>query len=412
VSTDRRPRLYRQLFRQGEIGWALLVSQAARLPAAMIGLAIILRLAGGTGSYARAGVATAAYVAGVALAGPLLGRAADRLGWRSVLLATALMDAALLILLGLVPVEDTCFVLLTAGGVGLMLPPVAPAMRALWPKVATGSRRELLFSLDATLQETTWIVGPALVALMATFAGSSAPLVASGLLGLAGTLALVGRPVPVPGSAEPVSTHDRMGVWSMGLLTLVTVSLLFASGTGAVQVAVVAFAHLRHASGQSGLLISVWSLGSLVGGLSYGRRATASGAGGLGALLVFVGLGEALLAGSPTTAVLYVVLFIGGTGFAPVIGCLLRVVSDLAPPRAATEAFGWIASGNRIGAAAGAALGGLLVQAAGTRMVFVLAGTATALAGFTAISGRTVLQADARALRAPFTRRHLSSSPR
>jgi MFS family permease len=159
-----------------------------------------------------------------------------------------------------------------------------------------------------------------------------------------------------------------------------------------VQVAVVAFAHLRHASGQSGLLISVWSLGSLIGGLSYGRRATASGAEGLGGLLVLVGVGEALLAGSPTVAVLYVILFLGGMGFAPVIGCLLHVVSDVVPSHSATEAFGWVASGNRAGAAAGAALGGLLVQATGTRMVFVLAGLATALAGVAAISGRTTLQ--------------------
>jgi MFS family permease len=90
--------------------------------------------------------------------------------------------------------------------------------------------------------------------------------------------------------------------------------------------------------------------------------------------------------------VLYVVLFAGGAGFAPVIGCLLRVVGDAVPSPSATEAFGWITSGNRAGAAAGAALGGLLVQAAGTRTVFVLAGTATALAGLAAVAGRTTLR--------------------
>jgi hypothetical protein len=74
-------------------------------------------------------------------------------------------------------------------------------------------------------------------------------------------------------------------------VTLVAVSMLFASGTGAVQVAIVAFAHLHHAAGESGLLICVWALGSLCGGLSYGRRAAAAGADGLGFLLVLVGLG-------------------------------------------------------------------------------------------------------------------------
>jgi len=369
--------------------WALITSQAARVPASMVGLAIILHLAGATGSYAKAGATTAAYIAGVALAGPLLGRATDRYGYRAVLLLTSLVDCALLLALALVPVEDTLVVLATAGAAGLFFPPVVPAVRALWPKMATGAQRELLFSLDATLQETTWIVGPALVAVLATLAGPSTPLVASGFIGLAGTLALVRRPL-VPNASSP-EVYGTGGLWSPGLVTLIVVSVFFAAGTGAVQVAVVAFAHLQHSGGQSGILISVWSLGSLVGGFLYGRRATASGAAGLGLLLVCVGFGEVLLAGSPSVPVLYVLLFVGGMGFAPVIGCLLRLVADVAPGGSVTEAFGWIYSGNRVGAATGAALGGLLVGATGTRTVFILAGLATALAGVTAISARTTL---------------------
>lgn len=380
---------YRTLLRDREILFALVVSQVARLPVGMAGLGILLRISGSTGSFAGAGLATASYVAGVAVSGPLLGRAADRLGYRRLLVVSGALYASGFIALSLVPVRTKVLVMGLCAFSGLSLPPVSSVLRALWPRMAKGDTLEALYALDATLQETAGIMGPALVALLSTLAGPSSALIAAGVMGFVGSVAVVSRPIGF--ASDPVS-GSQCSIWSGRLVTLIGISALFAAGTGMVQVGLVAFASLHSAAHQSGLLISVWCFGSLMGGLLFGRRATALGARGLGFLLMAVAMGEALLAGSPDMAGLYAVLFVGGAGFSPVLGCLFRVVGNVARGVAATETFGWVLSGNRVGSAAGTAIGGMIVGSAGTSLIFLSAATVTALAGAAATYGRTSLE--------------------
>jgi predicted MFS family arabinose efflux permease len=50
------------------------------------------------------------------------------------------------------------------------------------------------------------------------------------------------------------------------------------------------------------------------------------------------------------------------------------LVGDISPSNGSVEAFSWIGSGIQMGAAAGAALGGLLIDDFGTRWSFAFAG--------------------------------------
>jgi len=70
----------------------LVTSAVARLPVAMTGLAIVLRVTRQMGSYSDAGAITAVYVMSGAVLGPRLGRLADRLGRSVVLVTTAAVN--------------------------------------------------------------------------------------------------------------------------------------------------------------------------------------------------------------------------------------------------------------------------------------------------------------------------------
>lgn len=403
------------------VGWLLTTSLVARLPVAMANLAIILRIATATGSYARAGAVTGAYVVGTGLFGPFLGRVADRAGRRPVLLVAAVVNAAGLIALAFIPVRETLVILVVAAVAGASLPPVAPAVRSLWPALVPEDLRSGIYAFDATMQEATFMVGPTLVALLSSLSGPPAALIACGGIGLVGTLAVslhpaIGTPLtadPAPAAAAaataastpaaPGHTDDaadpgRGAVATTGpaapsgdgaprsagrrllhpaglpgLGSLVVIVLVFLASILIVEVTVVAFAGHHHASGQAGLLLAAWSTGSMVGGFSFGARSAHAGSRVLAPLMLAAAVGFLCLAAAPGVGVLYGLLFLAGMSIAPGFSCIYGLVGQLAPATGSVEAFSWIASGIQMGAAGGAALGGLLVEDIGTRWSFVFA---------------------------------------
>ena len=355
------------------MAWLLSMSLVARLPVAMVSLAIILRISRATGSYARAGLVTAAYVVGTGLVMPLVGRLADRVGPRRVLVVAGALNAAGLITLAFVSVHDTAALVVVAAVTGASVPPVAPAVRSLWRHLVRPDLVGGLFAMDATLQEVTFMVGPALVALVAALAEPAAALVVCGLIGFAGAVAVAAHPALGRSFKEP-SPGPRQPVNLAGLATLVVIILMFLAAIVIVEVAVVAFAGHHQAPNQAGLLLSVWSLGSMAGGFVLGARMVRSGASALAPLLVASALGFALLSLAPNVAVLYGLMFLGGIAIAPAFSCLYWLVGELAPQGSSVEAFSWVASGIQIGAAIGAAVGGLLVQDFGTRVAVLCAG--------------------------------------
>ena len=368
------------MLRTPAVAWLLGTSLIARLPVAMVNLAIILRIARATGSYARAGLVTAAYVIGTGLVMPFVGRLADRAGRRPVLLIAGVLNAVGLVVLAFVPVGDTAALLIVAAAAGASVPPVAPAVRSLWRHLAPPNLLSGLFAMDATLQEVAFMIGPSLVAVAAAIAEPAAALVACGVIGFIGTLAVVAHPAIAREAGERAGRRQRVDL--PGLVTLVALILLFLTGIVIVEVAVVAFAGHHHASNQSGLLLTVWSAGSLAGGLLFGARMAHSGATVLAPLLAASALGFALLSLAPGVAVLYGLIFVAGIAIAPGFSCIYGLVGELAPHGSSVEAFSWIASGIQIGAAIGAAAGGQLVQSFGARVAgLAAAGCARGTAG-------------------------------
>lgn len=373
---------YGALLRVPGVGFLLATSLAARLPVAMVNLAIILRIVRVDGSYARAGGVTAAFVLGTGVMGPVLGRLADRFGRRPVLLIASAGNAAGLVLLALVPVADFPQMVAVAAATGCSLPPVAPSVRSLWRQLVDEPMQPSLYAMDATLQELTFIAGPSLVAGISTLASPSFALIFCAFIGLGGSIAVCSHPAtarPMPESAKIRS--PRTPVASSGLVALVAIVFMFLASIVTVEIGVVAFAGLHHASGQAGLLLAVWSGGSLTGGIFFGARIAGAGARGLAPVMMASASGFFLITAASGVAVLYGLLFLAGVAIAPGFSCIYGLAGAITPPSGAVEAFSWIASGIQIGAATGAALGGVLVQGCGPRWTFVCAGgaaTATA----------------------------------
>jgi hypothetical protein len=149
----------------GPDGWALLASSVvARLPLAMLSIAILVHVQRLTGSFAVAGVACSAYAICGALASPILGRRVDRRGQTQVLLAGATLTALALIATGLLPADAPPAVLVALAGVsGLATPPLAACVRTLLPAIVSRpSQLPALFALESTLLEVTFVLGPPL----------------------------------------------------------------------------------------------------------------------------------------------------------------------------------------------------------------------------------------------------------
>src|SRR3954452_7276560 len=150
----------------------------ARLPFAMITVGLLTLVVAERGSVAFGGLNSAAAGIGTALAGPLLGAAADRLGQRRVLVPVSLVNAALLgaFILVVSSAAADLVVLAMAVLIGASAPQIAPMSRtrlvAIIKRSLRPNQRERVLSSpmasEAAADETVFIVGPFLVGLLAT----------------------------------------------------------------------------------------------------------------------------------------------------------------------------------------------------------------------------------------------------
>jgi len=129
-----------------------------------------------------------------------------------------------------------------------------------------------------------------------------------------------------------------------GLRTLVLSMLPVGIGFGAMEVALPAFADHEGRREVAGLLIAVWSVGSVIGGLVYGmrpRRSSLADAHLRIAAAVPLGLAPVLLATSTATMAILVVP--AGAFIAPLIASRNELAGRLAEPCAA-----WLAEESKL----------------------------------------------------------------
>jgi MFS family permease len=361
------------------------VSVVARLPLAMFGLALLVHTRHLTGSFAVAGLVSGAYAAAVGVGGPLLGRVADRRGQTLPLIGGAAVAAAVLTLLALLPAATPSGVIVAlAAVVGLATPPVAACARSLLPAlIRDAGALRAAYAVESAAIEVTFIAGPPLALGIGALWSTGAALAAGGAILLAATVAFALQPASRDARPHAESGAGPAGsLCSPGMRTLVLI--LTAAGVlfGAVEVGVTAAAGPLGGNGVAAPLLALWGAGSMAGGIVTAKLGGAARSGrGLGLTLAALAAGHLALGavvGSPIG--LGAVIFLAGAWIAPAYTSIYSMVDDVAPRGTVTEAFAWLSTAAAVGAAAGSAVGGALIDSAGPQAAFGLAGLAGAAA--------------------------------
>jgi MFS family permease len=359
----------------------------------MAPLAVLLLVRGATHSYAAAGAAVGASAFATAASAPVLGRLVDARGRRRVLLPLAGGQAVLygLLVVAAQSHAGAAVLIVLAALSGAMLPPVAPVVRVLVGEMfSDAGTRETAYALEAVIQEVLWITGPLGVALVVAV---GSPAVAVGLLGavcLGGTALFLRSPWL---HAESAGASDRpartSALASPQLRALLAPIALTGAGLGAIEVGLPSLALHAGSRPASGLLLALWSVGSMAGGLWYGARAWRSPLARRYRML----LGLAVLCTAPLIAARSIAAgvvcsLLAGLTIAPMFSCQYALVGRAVTAGSETEAFTWVSAALIGGLAAGSAVAGAVIGPGGVSAPFLVSCGATMLAALLAVGFR------------------------
>jgi len=393
-------RRYLEILRVPHVARLFATALIARLPMGINGLAIVLLVRAEIGSFGAAGAAAGALALGTGVAAPLTARAIDALGERMLPSLAAVSAAALVAVIVLARANAPAAALVAAAlTAGAAFPPTSSVVRTRYPVLFAG-RSELIqgaFALDSVLTETIFTVGPLLTAAIVVVFEPAAALLVSVAAMLGGTAAMVAA-LP-PGEEPPEEAPDRRlgALAAPGIRTLVASMLPVGFAFGALEVALPAFAHEEGRPELAGVLIALWSVGSVAGGLTYGarpRRGSLAGTHLRVALLLPLSFLPLALASSPVAMALLVLP--AGVLIAPLIATRNELAGRIAPAGARTEAYTWPLTALVAGIAVGAAASGALADATSWQAA-VLAAALAAAVGAAIAAGRRATLAPARA---------------
>ena len=359
---------YRELLRTPGVGRIIAAQLTARFPNGMTSLAILLHVEQATGSYGAAGLVLAATSVGQAVAGPITSRWMGLWGMRKVITLTMVVCAIAITTIALVDMAVPAYMALGLIA-GLSTPPIQSAVRTIYPKMVNSRQLTPLYSLDASLQEIIWILAPVVITFVATQVGTWEALILIVVILLGGGTWFILS--PELGRVRIPRSKRRLGkVLARPTVLLATViGFLLIGACAAVEAGVVAT--FGHGGLEAGLVLAVFSIGSLGGGLSFGHipigpwaMARRMGIVAAGLCLTMFSLNVWWLGGT---------LLLAGIGIAPALAVLFAITSASVKFSDTAEAYGWVGTGQLIGAAAGSAIAGFLIDGVGPQGAYVAA---------------------------------------
>jgi len=384
---------------------ALAFSSAAlvgRMSMSMYGLGTVLLIASLTGRYGLAGTVAAAGSVGFALFGPVAAQLADRFGQGRVLVRQgAIFAVSTTVFISCVELRAPVWALLGTGALaGACMPSLGSMVRARWSALVGDDARRLhaAFSLESVNDEVIFVIGPALVTLLATQLLPASGVGAAALLCVTGTLlfAVQRGTEPAPKVMPRRKRPRAIGLPTLpvaGLITLAPAFLLLGAMFASMDLSTVAFAtELRHRP-LAGLILGTLALGSAVGGLWYGTRQWRAP---LGRRFTFTAalavVGVSTFWAMPGLLALDAVGFVTGLSIAPTLIAGYAILEVQAPPHRRTEAMAWLSSTISVGVALGSAVVGHVIDDHGARLGFGFAATCGIAAVAVSLAGRGKLR--------------------
>ncbi|MET9666168.1 MFS transporter [Streptomyces sp. NPDC006475] len=374
------------------------ISFLGRLPTAMCQFGSLLLVAETSGSLAAAGLVGGALAGGQTVGGPLLGRAADRRGQRGVVLAAALAGGGAVTALVLAALGDagTALLVLLGALAGATVPQIGPLARSRSVALARGSGADdrvtgAVLSFEGTLDEVSFVLGPALVGIAAALAHPAAALLtAAALLAVCGTAFALhptaartgGTAAPAPSGAKP-----RLSGAVHGLrVAMVLQGAMF----GASQAGITALTDRLGRPEQAALVYAAMGVMSAAAGLAMAALPQSLGLttrwrASTAALIVLSGP----LLFVDSLGALYAVVTVLGVAYAPQLITVFALTERSVPAARLAECMAFLTSGVVAGQAAAVMLSGALAESGGPPAAFAVALAAAALCALLSWTVRT-----------------------
>ncbi|MEU9602394.1 MFS transporter [Streptomyces sp. NPDC048109] len=367
------PTGYLTILRTRGVPRGLLAGFTSRLSGGIVPFATVVACSQAYGGFTTSGIASAAFMLSGALLAPTRGRLVDRHGWPA-LLAGASCHALFLTLAALAIGRYPAWValpLLAAGGA--ISAPVTSSVRTLWSRLVPDKQSlQQAHALDSILEEITFVITPLITVAATTMFPARACIALGSWCPLLGVALLYKRIARAPSGSSPASsvtaspsprrastrrslilTRDGQGV----ITPLIVLGLVGGSLNVVLPATAAQHGHITSA----GYLFALFSVGGVIGGLTYGKirwsqplrlRYTAAG--------TVLAAATCLLAPALGTPAALLAILLVGLPLTPmfVIGYLL--VDERLSHRQ-TEANAWLGSGYDIGSATGAAACGWLL---------------------------------------------------
>lgn len=372
---------YAQLWADRRVRSLFVAAFFARIPALAAPLVLTLYVVNELdGDYTQAGVIAAATTVGAGVGAPWRGRLIDRLGIRRAIVPSIVMIG---VLYPVATIATYAWLIPVSFLMGLFLIPIFSIVRLALSVMVEERQRRTAFSADSIVAEASFIIGPAVGALLVTQVSAAAALYAIGACEVvAGLIFLVLDPptrsaadvsTEVPATAPTSTSFLSVPVVFLFLLSGGTMAALFGTDLGIV-------AELKELDEVSsvGIAYGAWGLSSLVGGLVYGSlsrsvRPTY--------LLLALGIGTIPAGLADGVWSLALLVIPAGLLCAPTMTAATEWITKLVPEDRRGEAMGWQGTAYTIGGAACSPLIGAGIDGVGAWGGFVIGGAiATAIA--------------------------------
>jgi MFS family permease len=380
---------YRSVFRAPGTAAFCAAGFVMRMPIAIYPIGLVLLIATRTGKYGFAGLLSGVYVVANGLGTPILARLVDRYGQSRIILpASAVHVAAIAVVCLLAKLDSPQWTLLVPTAVaGFALLAVASLVRARWSFVLAG-RPELAtaYSLESTLDEMVFTVGPLIATLIATQVNAILGLLLGAALVAIGALWLQPQRATEPPPHPAGSPRHRSAVRYRGMALMTLAAAFMGAVFASAEITMIAFCGQHNRAGASGLVVACLALGSGVSGFCYGARTWRASLRRrfLVQALIFAVLPVLFLA-AVNVPTLAVCAFVVGLGIAPTLITAFGLITEIVPTGALTEGMAWLITGLSVGYGAAAAAVGRIADAHGARFAFSVTIISGALVGILAL---------------------------
>jgi MFS family permease len=353
-----------------------------RAPMAMFGLGTLLLVASKTGRYGLAGLVAGVGSIGYAVTAPQVARFADRFGQQRVLRPlVAIFAASCLVFVASTELGAPVWVLMITGcAAGSSVPSLGSMVRARWSTLLGGGPLlQSAFALESVVDEMIFVVGPALVTLLAAALPPAGVLLCV-VLSVTGTLLFAAQrktePPVQPTDGQATNAVKGIRLSAPGLLTMAPLYLCLGAMFASIDISTVDFAQRHGHKPLAGFILGTYALGSAIGGLWYGSRTWRAPVERRFAItLILTVAGVATFWAQPALLTLDAGMLVAGLTISPTLIAGYSLIERQAPAARRTEAMTWLSSAISIGLAAGSATSGRIIDVAGPRWGYGFAAT-------------------------------------